>query len=73
MKWHSKKNLNDLVKTSEALLKKSVSRVDLETGLSEASKPETNEEALIRFAKLLSEERRLRLAKSPHGQSSNWK
>lgn len=45
----TKKNLNDLVKTGDAPLKKPVSRVDLETGLCEASKPETNEEALRRW------------------------
>ncbi|KAI6688151.1 hypothetical protein NL676_024979, partial [Syzygium grande] len=42
----AKKNLNDLVRTSEALLKKPVSRVNLETGGYEACNPETNEEAL---------------------------
>ncbi|KAM0973546.1 hypothetical protein ACFX2J_016710 [Malus domestica] len=63
-----KKNLDDLLKVGEGLLKKPVSRVNLETGRVEPSKHESNEEALTRFAKLLSEEKRLRLAKSPHGQ-----
>ncbi|XP_056177302.1 patatin-like protein 2 [Syzygium oleosum] len=70
----TKKNLNDLVRTGEALLKKPVSRANLETGGYEACNPETNEEALKRFAKLLSNERQLRLARSPHGHNStNWK
>ncbi|KAI6688149.1 hypothetical protein NL676_024977, partial [Syzygium grande] len=44
----TKKNLNDLVKTGEAWLKKPVSRVNLETGVCEpSSNQETNEEALI--------------------------
>ncbi|KAI3430032.1 RING-type E3 ubiquitin transferase [Psidium guajava] len=66
----TKKNLNDLVRTGEALLKKPVSRVNLETGGCEAHSLETNEEALKRFAKLLSNERQLRLARSPHGHNS---
>ncbi|KAF8023116.1 hypothetical protein BT93_F0573 [Corymbia citriodora subsp. variegata] len=68
------KNLNDLVKTGEALLKKPVSRVNLETGVCEpTSNQETNEEALRRFAKLLSQERQLRLARSPHGHADKPK
>lgn len=39
-------------------------RVNLETGMSEEVKGEgNNENALIRFARLLSDERRLRLSK----------
>ncbi|KAE9457127.1 hypothetical protein C3L33_10966, partial [Rhododendron williamsianum] len=54
-------NLDKLVKIGESLLKKPVSRVNLETGLSEPVKAcGTNEEALKKFAKLLSDERRLR-------------
>ncbi|KAM2273618.1 hypothetical protein ACFX1S_043532 [Malus domestica] len=64
----TEKNLNNLVKVGEGLLKQPVSRVNLETGKFEACNHETNEEALIRFAKLLSEEKWLRLAKSPQGQ-----
>ncbi|KAK1313343.1 hypothetical protein QJS10_CPA06g02281 [Acorus calamus] len=58
----TKENLNNLVKIGEELLKKPVSRVNLETGLFEPidNGDQTNEEALIRFAKLLSEEKRLR-------------
>ncbi|GMY12693.1 patatin-like protein 2 [Fagus crenata] len=59
----TKENLDDLVKVGEGLLKKPVSRVNLETGLLERSGQETNEEALIRFAKQLSQEKRLRHAR----------
>ncbi|XP_048131278.1 patatin-like protein 2 isoform X2 [Rhodamnia argentea] len=70
----TKRNLNDLVKTGEALLKKPVSRVNLETGVCEpTSNQETNEEVLIRFAKLLSQERLLRHARSPHGHANKPK
>ncbi|XP_055803492.1 patatin-like protein 3 [Solanum dulcamara] len=55
------KNMQTLVQTGKDLLKKPVSRVNLETGRVEAVHGEgTNEEALTRFAKLLSEERKLR-------------
>ncbi|KAK9270491.1 hypothetical protein L1049_026071 [Liquidambar formosana] len=60
-------NLNDLVQVGEGLLKKSVSRVNLQTGVCEPSNDETNAAALIRFAKLLSREKQLRDARSPHG------
>ncbi|XP_062157620.1 patatin-like protein 2 [Alnus glutinosa] len=63
------KNLDDLVKAGEALLKKPVSRVNLETGIFEVANHETNENALKRFAKLLSQERHLRHAKSPVGHA----
>ncbi|KAL3525718.1 hypothetical protein ACH5RR_014090 [Cinchona calisaya] len=57
------KNLQDLVQIGNNLLKKPVSRVNLETGRSEIVRGEgTNEEALVQFAKLLSDERKLRLA-----------
>ncbi|PON49740.1 hypothetical protein PanWU01x14_227760 [Parasponia andersonii] len=62
----TKKNLDDLVKVGEGLLKKPVSRVNLETGRFEVANHETNQDALIRFAKILSEEKRLRDARSPH-------
>ena len=42
-------NLDNLVKAGETLLKKPVSRVNLETGLFEVANHETNEEALIRY------------------------
>lgn len=45
----TEKNLNDLMKIGEQLLKKPVSRVNLDTGVFEAVENEgTNEEALIR-------------------------
>ncbi|CAL8996429.1 unnamed protein product [Prunus brigantina] len=64
-----KQNLDDLLIVGERLLKKQVSRVNLKTGRVEPSKHESNEEALTRFAKLLSEEKWLRLARSPHGHT----
>ncbi|KAM7507059.1 hypothetical protein LguiA_017512 [Lonicera macranthoides] len=58
-------NLNALVEIGNKLLEKSVSRVNLETGMFEAVEGEgTNAEALTRFAQLLSEERKLRQAPS---------
>eukprot|EP00256_Glycine_max_P066499 XP_025981094.1 patatin-like protein 2 isoform X2 [Glycine max] len=63
----TEKNLNDLVKVGESLLKKPVSKVNLKTGVYEPVKSyETNEEALKGFAKILSQERRLREMRSPH-------
>ncbi|GER42797.1 patatin, partial [Striga asiatica] len=60
----SEKNLSRLVKVGESLLKKPVSRVDLETGVLVPSGQGTNEEALIRLAGILSKEKRIRDAKS---------
>lgn len=42
-------NLDNLVKVGEALLKKPVSRVNLETGCYEPCNQGTNEEALVRY------------------------
>ncbi|XP_048335514.1 patatin-like protein 2 [Ziziphus jujuba] len=57
----TEKNLKRLVEIGETLLKKPVSRVNLETGKYEAIEGEgTNAEALARFAQQLSEERKLR-------------
>ena len=54
-------NLQRLVEIGKELLKKPVSRVNLETGRFEKIEDEgTNEEALTYFAKLLAEERKLR-------------
>ncbi|KAF5183918.1 Patatin-like protein [Thalictrum thalictroides] len=54
----TKTNLENLVKIGNELLKKPVSRVNLETGKQEELKGEgTNEEALSRFAKILCNER----------------
>ncbi|XP_062104566.1 patatin-like protein 2 [Humulus lupulus] len=60
------KNLEDLVKVGEKLLKKPVSRVNLETGRFEICCQETNEKALIRFAKILCDEKQFRNARSPN-------
>ncbi|XP_008776828.3 patatin-like protein 2 [Phoenix dactylifera] len=60
----SKENLLKLVQIGKELLKKPVSRVNLESGMYEAVQMAgTNEEELIRFAKMLSSERQLRLGK----------
>ncbi|KAG8369491.1 hypothetical protein BUALT_Bualt14G0019200 [Buddleja alternifolia] len=56
----TKENLDDLVKVGEKLLKKAVSRVNLENGIYETCNQGTNEEALIRLAQVLSKEKRLR-------------
>ncbi|KAG5613134.1 hypothetical protein H5410_024415 [Solanum commersonii] len=62
----TKENLERLVEIGEKLLKKPLSRVNLETGLTEPIPTGgTNEEALKRFAKLLVDERRLRESRSP--------
>uniref|UniRef100_A0A7C9D684 Patatin n=3 Tax=Opuntia streptacantha TaxID=393608 RepID=A0A7C9D684_OPUST len=54
-------NLEELVKIGEALLKKPVSRVDPDTGnYQPIPNADTNEEALIKFAQKLSEEKRYR-------------
>jgi hypothetical protein len=53
-----------LIRIGRELLKKPVSRVNIDTGMYEAVNGEgTNEEALARFAKILSDERRLRQSK----------
>lgn len=60
-------NLEKLSEIGENLLKKPVSRVNLENGVFEPLKNGgTNEDALKRFAKILSQERRLREMRSPH-------
>ena len=45
----TKENLENLVKVGEKLLKKPVSRVNLDTGVFEAADKMTNEEALIKY------------------------
>ncbi|KAL1556530.1 patatin-like protein 2 [Salvia divinorum] len=61
----TKDNLDRLVTIAEDMLSRPVSRVDLRSGLTEPV-PDggTNEEALKRFANLLSNERKLRLWKN---------
>ncbi|KAA3488823.1 patatin-like protein 2 [Gossypium australe] len=66
----TKENLENLVKVGEDLLKKPVSRVNLETGKFEPCNQGTNEEALIRMAKVLSKEKRLRDMKAPRGTTA---
>ncbi|EOA17978.1 hypothetical protein CARUB_v10006413mg [Capsella rubella] len=62
----TEKNMEGLIEVGEALLKKRVSRVNLETGhYQPISDNVTNEEALKRFAKVLSDERKLRESRSP--------
>ncbi|CAM0942940.1 unnamed protein product [Alopecurus aequalis] len=57
-------NLNRLVDVGKALLKRSVCRVDVETGKSVPDeKRGTNEEELVHFALMLSQERKARLQK----------
>ncbi|KAG9133373.1 hypothetical protein Leryth_021686 [Lithospermum erythrorhizon] len=54
-------NMQTLEKIGNDLLKKNISRVNLDTGKYEVVQGQgTNEEALVRFAKLLSDERKLR-------------
>lgn len=54
------KNMQRLVEIGNDRLKKPVSRVNLDTGrYEEISGEGTNEEALIRFAKLLSQQRKI--------------
>lgn len=58
----SKENLTSLLEIGKKLLKKKVSRMNVDTGIQEEVNGGgmTNEQELVRFAKLLSEERRLR-------------
>ncbi|XP_078157214.1 patatin-like protein 2 [Carex rostrata] len=58
------KNLQDLIKVGNDLLKSRVAEVDVTTGIYQAADyNETNEEALKKFAKKLSDERKQRMAK----------
>ncbi|XVE87147.1 hypothetical protein DITRI_Ditri18aG0093100 [Diplodiscus trichospermus] len=67
----TKENMENLVKVGENLLKKTVTRVNLDTGLYEpVQNGGSNEEALQKFAKLLSDERKLRESKSPQASPS---
>ncbi|KAL5558904.1 hypothetical protein UlMin_035115 [Ulmus minor] len=65
----TEENLNELVKVGEALLKKPVSRVNLDIGVYEPAHDITNEEALTRVAGILSRERKAREARSPTGKT----
>lgn len=60
----TEENMRNLIKIGEAQLEKGLSRVNLDTGMSEVVEGAgTNRAALIRFAEVLSNERRARLAK----------
>ena len=64
-------NLNRLVQVGKALLKRSVCRVNVETGKTVPDDNRgTNEEELISFAHMLSQERKARLQKKEAGGSS---
>ena len=57
----TEKNMAELIKIGNGLLKEKVARVNKYTGMYEPVAGEgTNEDALARFAKMLSEERKLR-------------
>ena len=59
----TKRNLLKLIDVGKNLLKKPLSRVNLESGNFEPLDGEgTNEEALAAFAKMLSDEKKLRLS-----------
>ncbi|GLT69811.1 hypothetical protein SLA2020_419330, partial [Shorea laevis] len=62
----TKKNLDDLVEVGEKLLKNPVSKVNMETRSIEPCGQESNADALKRFAKILSDEKRRRNLNSPH-------
>ncbi|KAJ6722447.1 XYLOSE ISOMERASE [Salix koriyanagi] len=66
----TKENLENLVKVGEKLLKKPLSRVNLDTGVFEPADEMTNEKALIKMAKLLSREKHLRDSRSPLGKAA---
>ncbi|XP_038716472.1 patatin-like protein 2 [Tripterygium wilfordii] len=69
----TKENLNNLVKIGEKLLKKTVTRVNIETGEQEPVGQITNEEALKMVAKLLSREKQLRDIRKPTATVANSK
>ncbi|CAN4082882.1 unnamed protein product [Withania somnifera] len=63
----TKNNLEGLVKVGERLLEKPTSRINLDKGVYEAvENGGTNKEALRRFAKILSDERRFRQSNASH-------
>nr|XP_027085796.1 patatin-like protein 2 [Coffea arabica] len=63
----TKTNLENLVQVGEKLLKKPVSRVNLQSGVFEPLNQGTNEDALKKFAETLSKEKRLRDIRSKEG------
>ncbi|EOA27411.1 hypothetical protein CARUB_v10023546mg [Capsella rubella] len=62
-------NLDILAKTGEELLKKHVSKVNLDSGSNENAYKATNEHALIKLAGILSKEKKIRDMRSPHGKA----
>ncbi|KAM0035279.1 putative patatin-like phospholipase domain, Acyl transferase/acyl hydrolase/lysophospholipase [Helianthus debilis subsp. tardiflorus] len=62
----TKENLENLVKVGEELLKKTVTRVNLGTGLYEPYHHTTNEMALKKFAAILHKEKYVRELRSPN-------
>ena len=69
----TEKNMKRLVEIGKGLLKKPVSRVNLDTGKYEKCEGEgTYEEALVDFAKRLAEAKKLRQNKSPHRPEYAW-
>ncbi|CAH1449495.1 unnamed protein product [Lactuca virosa] len=67
----TKDNLEYLIEAGEGLLKKKVSRVNLETGKFVPYSEKTNEDALKEFAKQLSCEKHLRDLRSPRPIKAN--
>lgn len=63
-------NLKKLVTVGEELLKNPVSQMNLDTGSCEPCHDATNEEALVRIARILSRERMTREARSPLGNKA---
>ncbi|KAL2905066.1 Patatin-like protein 2, partial [Bienertia sinuspersici] len=64
----TEENLANLLKLGEHLLKKPVTKVNLDYGVSEPASRRTNEQILTRLAEILSKERRLRYIRSPQGE-----
>ncbi|CAN8235206.1 unnamed protein product [Cochlearia groenlandica] len=63
-------NLDILVKKGEEILKKSVSKVDLDSGYNQDDASMiTNEDALIKLAGILSKEKKIRMTRSPMGKA----
>uniref|UniRef100_A0A2P2KDJ9 Patatin n=1 Tax=Rhizophora mucronata TaxID=61149 RepID=A0A2P2KDJ9_RHIMU len=66
----TKENLEQLVKVGEKLMKKPVSKVNLNTGVFEPAYETTNEDSLIKLAKILSREKQIRQMRSPQGKAA---
>ncbi|GMI67261.1 phospholipase A IVA [Hibiscus trionum] len=67
----TKENMDNLVAKGEMLLDKTVSRMNLNSGLYEpVENGDSNADALQKFAKLLSDERKLRGSNSPTSQAN---